>query len=83
MRSLYDALRAGNETNVTNRELTAAQGGQDFGPSYRLTVRCPDYYDPSQITAEDIVHDGEIVVVNEARAERFIETKGEANAEEE
>lgn len=56
------------QTRVTNEQLEEARGGYDpaagtYRP-YRLWVSCPSNYDAAAITAEDILHDGAIAVVD-------------------
>jgi hypothetical protein len=54
------------QTTVTQNELTEAQGG--YAPvldNSLVTVECPADYDLATITAEDILHDDEIVMVDQ------------------
>lgn len=51
------------QTNVTGADVVKAQGGIGGGGD-RLWVTCPSTYDVSEITAEDIVHDDAITVVD-------------------
>lgn len=51
------------KTNVTEAQLIAAQGGI-HGDDHELWVECPVDYDVAKIRAIDIVHDGQIRVVD-------------------
>src|SRR5690606_14788336 len=51
-------------TTVTTEELVTAQGGiVQIGGDEIVWVECPADYDPEAITAEDIIYDPEITVV--------------------
>lgn len=56
------------KTNVTNRELEDACRDNVYAPemgdSSAVWVLCPDDYDAWWITAEDIMYDGRITVVD-------------------
>ncbi len=51
-----------SETKVTRMELAAARGGISTDSSL-VTVTCPESYDVDEITAEDIIHDAAITIV--------------------
>jgi hypothetical protein len=52
------------ETKVRARDLTEAQGGVYLSPiNPRLMVQCPESYVADEITAEDIMHDAAITLI--------------------
>lgn len=48
------------QTSVTEQQLSDAQGGQGDCGDEPVWVECPDGYDSSMITAEDILRDAAI-----------------------
>jgi hypothetical protein len=57
------------QLKITQSDIDRAQGGQpQIEHTEGVWVECPDGYNPAMITAEDIVCDDDITVVNAATA---------------